>query len=137
MHYATKQCIVCVVSHYITINYERAVLKLSSVGKHIRALRRGRGLTQEQLSQQLGVKRSTIACYETDTRLINLEDLIKLASFFNVGLDYFGVTEDKSEIIDLLSRARVLFESPQLSDKEKEDLHHELLKVYLEIKTQK
>lgn len=113
------------------------MLKLSNVGKHIRALRKGKGLTQEQLSQRLGVKRSTIANYETNNRLPNLEDIMKLASYFNVSLDYFGIIEEKSEIVDLLSRARVLFESPKLSDKEKEQLHHDLLKVYLEIKAQK
>lgn len=89
------------------------------------------------MCEQLGVKRSTIANYETGNRLINLDDLLRLAKFFNVGLDFFGEVENKSEIFDLISRARVLFESDILTDKEKEHLHYELLKVYLEIKTQK
>ena len=130
--------IVRVVSCCNTITYVRkGVFNLSSIGKHIQALRKGKGLTQEQLAERLGVKRSTIANYETNNRLINLEDLIRLANYFNVSLDYFGITEDTNEIFDLLSRARVLFESDELTDKEKDELHHELLKVYLEIKTQK
>lgn len=118
-------------------NNAKGVLILSSVGKQIQALRKGRGLTQQQLGDKLGVKRSTIANYETDNRLINLDDLLRLATFFNVGLDFFGAVEEQSAIFDLLSRARLLFESDKLTDAEKEQLHHELLKVYLEIQTKK
>lgn len=94
-------------------------------------------MTQQQLSEHLGVKRSTVANYETGNRLINLDDLLKLAKFFNVGLDFFGAVENKSEMFDLISRARLLFESDRLTDNEKEQLHYELLKVYLAIKAQK
>lgn len=89
------------------------------------------------MGDKLGVKRSTIANYETDNRLINLDDLLRLATFFNVGLDFFGVVENQSKVFDLISRARLLFESDKLTDNEKEQLHYELLKVYLEITAQK
>ena len=78
--------------------------------------------------------RSTVANYETDNRLISLTDIIHLARIFGVGLDYFGIEQNRNEIFEFISRAKILFESPNITDQEKEELHHALLKVYLEIK---
>lgn len=110
------------------------MINLFTIGEQIRTLRKGRGLTQQDLAEKLNLKRSTIANYEINRRSISLEDLIKLADFFGVDLNYFGINEDKNAIFDLLSRAELIFRSNKISELEKEELHHALLKLYLKIK---
>ena len=54
----------------------------------INELRKERKLTLRELAGFIGINYSTIACYETDKREPNIEMLKKLASFFEVSLDY-------------------------------------------------
>lgn len=52
------------------------------------------GLTQEDLSQLLGVARTTYAMYEQGKRQMDYELLLKLCDYYKVSLDYiFGRTE--------------------------------------------
>lgn len=58
-------------------------------------LRKKRGLTLEQLSEQIGISKSALGNYETDDdKDISHYSLITLAKFYGVSLDYlFGLTE--------------------------------------------
>lgn len=96
----------------------------------MKILRKGRKLTQEQLSEQLGVNRATISNYEIGRRQPSLNDLKRFAEFFGVGLDFFGVVS-KDEMFDLLSRARDVFESDAVSKEQKEEIYKEIMKLYL------
>lgn len=57
-------------------------------GKTLRELRRSGNLTQETFSHIIETDRSNVANYENGKRLPTIETLIKIASFFNVSLDY-------------------------------------------------
>lgn len=58
-------------------------------------LRKKKNLTQEQVSNAIGVARTTYAMYEQGRREMDYELLIKLADFYNVSLDYlFGRTDN-------------------------------------------
>ena len=103
----------------------------SEIGKKLKTLRKGRGLTQFELSDRMQLSRATISNYEVGRRTPHLPDLKRFAEFYGVGLDYFGVvTQDES--FELLSRAKSVFTSKELSAEEKTQLYKEIMKMYLE-----
>lgn len=59
----------------------------NDVGRNIRQLRVGRGLTQQQVADKLYVTRSTLSNYENGRRHPNLIIAILIADFFQVSLD--------------------------------------------------
>lgn len=59
--------------------------KFSSI---LKSLRNSRGLTQDELSKQLKISRSTIGMYESNAREPDFETLELIADFFNVDIDY-------------------------------------------------
>lgn len=103
-----------------------------NIGAKLKILRKGRRLTQEQLAERLGVNRATISNYEISRRSPSLKELKRFAEFYGVGLDYFGVAT-KDEVFDLLTRAKEVFASDEISKEQKEELYKELLKLYLSI----
>lgn len=103
------------------------------IGRKIKQLRKGRGMTQEDVADKVKITRSTISNYEIGRRTPHLKDLQKLAKVFNVGLDYFGISA-KDEAIDLLERAKEVFKSQDVDQATKEELYQEFMKLYLELK---
>lgn len=61
---------------------------LKESGKRIRNLRKQHGLTQEQLSEQLGIALNTVSRIEIGYRGISVDLAIELAVRFNTTLDY-------------------------------------------------
>ena len=60
----------------------------------IKGLRKAAGMTQKELADAIGIDRSSIGKYETGTQPSS-EVLMKLASFFNVSMDYlYGISEE-------------------------------------------
>ena len=59
------------------------------LGQRIKALRKERGLTQQQLGDMINVTKVSICCYENGTRTPTLDTLIDLANELNVELIYF------------------------------------------------
>lgn len=59
------------------------------VGERLRTARGNVALSQERLGEEAGVARSTIAGIEAATRPAGRQTLMKLASYFNVPMDYF------------------------------------------------
>ncbi len=59
------------------------------LGKRIKELRKERGLTQQQLGDNINVTKVSICCYEKGTRSPTLQTLIDLAEFFGVEITYF------------------------------------------------
>lgn len=59
-----------------------------SYGERLKYLRNERDMTQEEISEQLNISRSTYARYETSDTQPDFETLIKLSSIFNVTIDY-------------------------------------------------
>lgn len=106
---------------------------IQDIGTKLKALRKSKGLTQEDVSEKVGIKRSTISNYEIGRRTPHLKDLQKFADIFGVGLDFFGISP-KDEVFDLLSRAKEVFESPEVEHEVKEDLYREFMKLYLNLK---
>ena len=64
----------------------------------LKELREEKGLTQIQLSEDLGMSRGAVGNYEAGARTPRLEDLENIADYFNVEIDYLiGRTNKRPE----------------------------------------
>lgn len=102
--------------------------------ERLRELRRSRGLTQLELSERIGLAKSTIAGYEKGFRKPKVQTLNIMAEFFNTSADYIiGLTDNKiakdpsQDLHKLLSSKDFHYKGTKLSNK---DL--EFLVTYLE-----
>ena len=61
-------------------------MDLVKIGKLLQALRKEKGLTQEQLAEKVGVARRTVSRWETGSNMADLDVLIELSDFYEVDL---------------------------------------------------
>jgi transcriptional regulator with XRE-family HTH domain len=106
-------------------------MEKEEIGKKIKILRKTRGLTQQQLADKLNVKRATISNYEIGRRSPHIKELEDISEALGVNLEYFGF--GGSAAVDLVARAKVLFEDNTISAEEKSKAYREIMKLYLEI----
>lgn len=57
-------------------------------GDRLRKLRLSKSLSQKELGELIGVKKSTICSYEKEVRTPSIENIIDLMQIFNVTADY-------------------------------------------------
>src|SRR5574344_860295 len=62
-------------------------------GERLRELRKNKGLTQGELGDELGVKKSIICLYEKEKRNPSIEAIIEMTQIFGVTADYLLGTE--------------------------------------------
>ena len=105
---------------------------MSNIGSKLKTLRKGRKLTQVELSEKLSLSRATISNYEVGRRTPHLSELRRFAEFYGVGLDYFGV-ETTDESFELLSRAKSILCNKEISIEERTRLYKEITRIYLEM----
>lgn len=68
--------------------------KFSSVGERLKELREIKNVKQNVVAEQLNVKRQTYSSYETNGSMPSIDNLKKLAVYFNVSSDFIiGLTE--------------------------------------------
>ena len=65
-------------------------------GEKLANLRRSKGLSQEQLAEELGLTRQTISKWELDQSTPDIEYIAKLSTFFEVSTDYLIKGTDES-----------------------------------------
>lgn len=106
-------------------------MEKEEIGRKIRILRKTRGLTQEQLANKLNVKRATISNYEIGRRSPHIKELEDISEALGVNLEYFGF--GGSAAVDLVARAKVLFEDNTISAEEKAQAYKSIMKLYLDI----
>ncbi len=63
-------------------------------GKRLKELRLEKGLTQQRLGKIFNLCHQTISSWEKGLREPNLDDLLKIAKFFDVSVDYLLGLED-------------------------------------------
>ncbi len=102
------------------------------IGTKLRKLRKLKKLTQQELSDRIGLNRATISNYEVGRRVPHLPELQRFADFFGVGLDYFGVAS-KDEVFEVLNRAKDVFENEKIPKSKKDALYKELMRLYLSL----
>lgn len=113
------------------------------IGERVRQLRKSRGITQDDLGIVLGDKstgkalsRGQISNLETGKRNFNIHQIKTLADFFKVSIETLGVESDEIETVDLLERAKIIFENDKVPMDEKQDLYDSIMKLYLSAKEQ-
>ena len=104
----------------------------NTIADKLKALRKAKGYTQQDVADAIGISRATIGGYEIGRRQPRLSDLQKMADFYGVGLDYFGIATS-DEVFELLTRAKDVFASEEISKDEKENLYRELMRLYLQL----
>lgn len=118
-------------------------LNTKEIGMRVRQLRKSRGITQDELGAVLGDKisgkplsRGQVSNLETGKRNFNIHQIKALADFFNVSIETLGFETDEIETVDLLERAKVIFENDKVSMEEKQDLYDSIMKLYITAKEQ-
>ena len=67
------------------------------IGAFLRELRKGKGLTQEQLAEQFNISRRSVSRWETGSNMPDVGVLIEIADFFDVDICEIIDGERKSE----------------------------------------
>lgn len=68
------------------------------ISQVLKKLRNSNNLTQQEMADQLGISRSTLAGYESENKQPSYETLIQIAKKFDVSTDYLlGVTDAKMQ----------------------------------------
>ena len=70
------------------------------IGAFLRELRKGKGLTQEQLAEQFNISRRSVSRWETGSNMPDVVLLIEIADFFEVDIREIIDGERKSENMD-------------------------------------
>ena len=73
----------------------------ATFAERVAKLRIEKGLSQNQLAQQLGVKRSVVSYYEAGDRLPSFDVLIAMSRVFNVSIDYLLRGKDSDRVIHI------------------------------------
>lgn len=115
----------------------------TEIGRRVRQLRKERGITQDDLGKILGDKttgkplsRGQVSNLETGKRNFNIHQIKALADFFRVSIETLGFESDQIETVDLLERAKLIFENDNVPMDEKQDLYDSIMKLYLSAKDQ-
>ena len=104
------------------------------LGDKVKLLRNRRGLKQDDLAELLNLSRSQISNLENGRRNLSLKQLEKLCEYFKVDMSYFLMSGTTDSCLDLIEKAKVLFESKELTSNQKEDLFTSIMKIYLDSK---
>lgn len=113
------------------------------IGERVRQLRKSKGITQDELGAVLGdrttgkpLSRGQVSNLETGKRNLNIHQIKVLADFFGVSIETLGFKSDEIETVDLLHRAKIIFENDEVSMNEKQELYEQIMKLYLNAKDQ-
>jgi transcriptional regulator with XRE-family HTH domain len=99
------------------------------LGDKIKSLRKKKGLTQQELSDAIGVSRSTIGMVEKNLQGTGNETLIKLSDFFGVTVNYLLSDNEQIENVEEVKKGR----DYSLSIKEQENIDDEAQKIINEL----
>ncbi|MBE6639294.1 MAG: helix-turn-helix domain-containing protein [Ruminococcaceae bacterium] len=89
----------------------------TTMGQIIKRLRKGRGLTQEELAQRIGVTYQAVSKWENDYGMPDISQIVPLASVFDVSTDVlFGIdrTTEFEEALKIVSAADAVKEYGKL-----------------------
>lgn len=118
-------------------------LDTKEIGGRVRQLRKARNITQDELGVVLGDKttgkplsRGQVSNLETGKRNLNIHQIKILADYFEVSIETLGCKSDEIETVDLLERARLIFENDKVPLEEKQDLYENIMKLYLSAREQ-
>lgn len=106
---------------------------MQEIGLKLKSLRKAKHMTQQEVAERFGLSRTTISNYEIGRRKPTIQELQQFAEFYGVGLEHFGVTTTKDELLDLVARAKKVFGDAEIPREKKEAVYKELMKLYLDL----
>ena len=105
------------------------------IGEFLRELRKGKGLTQEQLAEQFNISRRSVSRWETGSNLPDLDILIEMADYYEVELKEILNGERKSEKMNEELKETVLKETvlkvAEFSNEDKRKLTERMNKLFI------
>ena len=105
-------------------------MDLVKTGKFLQELRKEKGLTQEQLAEQMGVARRTVSRWETGSNMPDMDILIELSDLYAVDLHEILSGERKRERMNQELKETVL-QAAEYSSEEKARLLQRMHWLYL------
>lgn len=109
-------------------------LDTTEIGKRIKELRKARGLDQLQASQIIGVSRSQWSNLENGKRNLNIQQIKTIADYFGVTLSTLGVDSEAVETVEILERARLIFENNDIPFEDKQELQEQIMRMFIKAK---
>lgn len=109
-------------------------LDTKDIGNRIKQLRKARGLDQLQLANVLKLSRSQVSNLENGRRNLNIHQLKMLADYFGVSISTLGVQTNEVETVELLERAKLIFEDSKIPAQEKQELYEQIMRMYIAAK---
>ncbi len=100
------------------------------IGEFLRELRKGKGLTQEQLAEQFNISRRSVSRWETGSNLPDLDILIEMADYYGVELKEILNGERKSEKMNEELKETVL-KVAEFSNEDKRKLTERMNKLFI------
>lgn len=74
------------------------------VGQKLLSIRKELGYNQQNVASAIGISRAALSYYEKGERSVDIETLYKLATFYNISIDYlFGLKDSSSPEYDISS----------------------------------
>lgn len=106
---------------------------MREIGLKLKALRKAKMLSQQEVADKFGLSRTTISNYEIGRRKPTIYELQAFADFYGVELNHFGGTTTKDELNELVARAKKVFADNEIPKEKKEAVYRELMRLYLEL----
>lgn len=107
-------------------------LDTKEIGMNVKKLRKARSMKQDELGEILGgLSRGQVSNLETGKRNFNIHQLKVLSDYFGVSLEALGVKVNEVDTLDLLQRARLIFENNDIPIEEKRNLYETIMKLYI------
>ena len=98
------------------------------IGEFLRELRKGKGLTQEQLAEQFNISRRSVSRWETGSNMPDVGLLIEIADFFDVDIREIIDGERKSENME--KEKETLKKVAEYADAEKAKLKKKVSNIF-------
>ena len=105
------------------------------IGQRISTLRKGRGITQEKLAEELDVTIKHVSEIERGLSSLSLPKLVHTAQFLDCSMDYLILGRDKEVITSLLPDS--ILEILKSSDKHDQVLMDEYMRMFIRLRGQK
>lgn len=109
-------------------------MDMAQFGVKLKELRKARNINQDELGEVLGVSRATVGSWECGRRNISIKHLEAVCNFFKLDIEYFTGKTTSDEILELLERARLIFNNEDLPFETKRELSDALMRIYLQLK---
>ncbi len=95
-----------------------------TLGEKIQTLRKSKGLSQEQLAEELNVSRQAVSKWEAEQSIPEIDKIIALSDFFTVSTDY--LLKDEPQIADSSEPANAEAPTPDFEKDENNERNRKI-----------